>query len=153
MAGAGLSSIEDILGRIDNLLNAVAEVPGSASPGSEMQAETVAAAYRALKAEQKRAQSFGADMFLNPGWAILLHLFVSGAEGRYVNSAGICAAAGVPEHVALRHLAVLVAAKLVRREGSQDNSATARLMLTAAGEKRLGEYFSPASPDRDAAAA
>jgi DNA-binding MarR family transcriptional regulator len=153
MAARGLASIDDILNRIDTLLRIVDEVPEPDFSPAAVEAEVVEAAYRALKAEQERAQLFGADMFPNPGWAILLHLFVSGAEGRHVNSAGLCAPAGVPETVALRHLAVLVAAKLVRRQPHHSSADSIYLALTPEGKKRLCDYFSRAPRDRDAAAA
>jgi hypothetical protein len=153
MAKTGLASVEEILARVENLLRTVEEVPGSCVSPAEAEAELVEAACRALRAEQARSELFGRDLFPNPGWAMLLHLFVSDAEGRPVTSAGICAAAGVSETVALRHLAVLVTAKLVRRQPQPGNPGTIYLTLAPAGKKRLCDYFSQRPRDRDAAAA
>ena len=150
---AALASIEDILCRIDNLLRIVDEVPGADLPLGGAEAEIVEAASRALEAEQERAHHFGADMFPNPGWAMLLQIFVSRAKGGAVDTDMLCAAAGVPETVALRHLAVLVSAKLVRRQPHGGKPETSCLALTAAGEKALCDYFSRAPRERDAAAA
>ena len=150
---ARLASIEDILCRIDNLLRIVDEVPSADLQLKGAGAEMVDAAARALKAEQERAEFFGPDMFPNPGWAILLQIFVSGAKGDAVDTDALCAAAGVPETVALRHLAVLVSAKLVRRQPRRGSPETTCLTLTPAGEKALCDYFSRAPRDRDAAAA
>jgi DNA-binding MarR family transcriptional regulator len=131
----------------------VEEVPGSCVSASEVEAELVEAAHRALRAEQERSELFGPDLFPNPAWAMLLHLFVSDTEGRPVTSSGICAAAGVTETVALRNLAVLVTAKLVRRQPQPGNPGAIYLTLTPAGKERLCEYFSQRPRDRDAAAA
>jgi DNA-binding MarR family transcriptional regulator len=153
MAGPGLASVEDILARVENLLRTVEELPGSCVSASDFEADLVEAAHRALRSEKKRSELFGAELFANPGWAMLLHLFVSSAEGRPVTSSGICAAAGVTETVALRHLAVLVTAKLVRRQPHPGNPGAIELALTPAGKKRLCDYFSQRPRDRDAAAA
>jgi hypothetical protein len=153
MAGAGLASIEDLLGRIDNLLRIVDEVPGGQLQLKGAETEIVEAAGRALKVEQERARFFGAEMFFNPGWAILLHLFVSSANGRPVDTGNLCLAAGVPDTVALRHLAVLVSANFVRRRPNPDHPGATCLTLTALGEKALCDYFSRAPRERDAAAA
>jgi DNA-binding MarR family transcriptional regulator len=151
MAGTGLASVEDILCRIDNLLSLVEEVPGPDL--TSVDGGTVEAARNALQAEQDRARLFGADMFPNPGWAILLHLFVAGAEGEEVDSGALCAAAGVPDTVALRHLAVMVAAKLVTRRPHSNNPGATYLTLTPAGETALSDYFSRTPGARDAVAA
>jgi DNA-binding MarR family transcriptional regulator len=147
------SAIEEIVCRLDDLLRTVDEMPRP-EPGSRgLEPDMIDAAARLLKAEQERAQQFGPDMFPNPGWAILLHLFVSRAQGRYVDMAAACATAGVAENVALRHVAVLVAAKLVRRQQIHADRGEIYLTLTPIGEERLCEYFNRAPRDKGAAAA
>ena len=150
---AALASIEDILCRIDHLLRIVDEVPCAGLQLKVAGAEMVEAAASALRAEQERATFFGADMFPNPGWAMLLQIYVSDARGNAVDTDALCAAAGVPETVALRHLAVLVSAKLVRRQPHAGRPEATCLALTPAGEKALCDYFSRAPRERDAAAA
>jgi hypothetical protein len=145
--------IEEIVWRLDNLLQAVDEVPAPDLGPSGLEPDLVVAARRMLKEEQERGQLFGPDMFPNPGWAIVLHLFVCAAEGRSVSLEGACAAAGVPEDVALRHIAVLVAAKLVRRQARHGYADTIYLTLTPAGETCLRGFFNRDPRDKDAAAA
>ena len=151
--GRNRSSIEEIVCRLDKLLQAVDEASGPDADASGVEPDMIYDARRTLKAEEERARLFGADMFPNPGWVILLHLFVSGAEGRQVNIAGACAAAGVPETVALRHIAVLVAAKLIRRQSHHSHQTATHLRLTPSGEEKLCGYFSRAPRDEGAAAA
>lgn len=151
-AGRRDGGIEDIVLRLDDLLRAVEELPGGAAADKDVEAEMLDAARRTLDAERARGRLFSPDMFPNPGWAMLLHLLISGGEGRQVDTRAACAAAGVPENVALRHIAVLVAGKLVRREPGRDDPAT-YLALTPLGKATLCEYFGGAPKARDAAAA
>jgi DNA-binding MarR family transcriptional regulator len=151
MSGTGLATIEDILRRIDNLLRIVDEVPAPDLSGVD--GGIVEAARKALQAEQDRARLFGADMFPNPGWAILLHLFVAASEGHELDGDALSAAAGVPQPVALRHLATLVSAKLVRRQPHPDRPDATYLTLAPAGERALYEYLGRTPTNVDAAAA
>jgi hypothetical protein len=147
------SPIDEAIARLNELLRAVDEVSAPEIADDVVEEEIAAAALRAIKAEQERARLFGADLFPNPGWSILLHLFLSGLEGRQVSMAALCAATGLPEAVALRHVSVLVGANLVRRQAVKCDIQATYLMLSSEGKRRLCTYFNPGQTDRDAAAA
>lgn len=139
--GGKPGDIEDIVQRLDALLRTMDEVPGEAASAPVGQ-DIVAAARRSVAALRERERLFGAGLFTDPAWTILLQLFVVGEEGRKAKAECLCAAAAVPEAVAIRCIALLVSAKLVKRRAQSGDSAGTYLELTEAGRGRLCEYFS-----------
>ena len=144
--------IEDIVQRLDALLRTMDEVPGGAAPIPVRQ-DIMEAARKSLSALRERGRLFGAGLFTDPAWTILLQLFVAGEEGRKAKAECVCAAASVPETVALRCIALLVSAKLVKRRPHAGDPAGTYLELTEAGRARLCEYFNRVMADGGGAAA
>jgi DNA-binding MarR family transcriptional regulator len=66
-----------------------------------------------LKSRRLREDLFGAEMFADPAWDMLLHLFVSGEGGRKVPVSCLCAASAVPQSTALRWIDTLANAGLL----------------------------------------
>jgi hypothetical protein len=79
-----------------------------------------------------------AGLFGEPAWDILLKLFVAACERRKVSVAAACAAADVPEAVALRWVAILENGGLILREGGAQRRFVRLSPLTFAN---LADYF------------
>ncbi len=150
LSGCG---IEEIVRRLDELLRAMDEVPAAGPAGIIAQDGMLEAARHALWAQRERERVFGRGLFADPAWDILLELFVAGAEGRQANVVSVCAAAGVPETVALRCIALLVAGKLVRRQPHSADPQGIYLVLSDSGAATLCEYLSQTMKDAGGAAA
>ena len=79
--------------------------------------EVVDLARRMYELRRRRDESFGDELFSEPAWDILLHLFVAAAEGRAVSVSSACDGAAAPPTTALRKLRQLEDARLIVREG------------------------------------
>jgi DNA-binding MarR family transcriptional regulator len=55
-----------------------------------------------IRERQRRSAAFGADLFANPVWDMMLDLLAARLEGRAVRTSSLCIAAGVPGTTALR---------------------------------------------------
>jgi hypothetical protein len=55
-----------------------------------------------IRARRRRAEVFGADLFADPVWDMMLDLLAAQLEGRPVSTSSLCIAAGVPGTTALR---------------------------------------------------
>ena len=115
-------------------------------------AELLAEALRLSAARRARDRVFGRDLFPNPGWNILLELFVAAEQGRNVTIKSACVAAGVPQSTALRHIAHLVDVRLARRTQHPSDARSAYLRLTDRGRAKMVVFISlsaadPGAPD------
>lgn len=113
-------------------------------------AELLAAARRFAEARRVRDELFGAGEFLNPGWNILLELFIAGEEGRNVTIKSACVAAYVPQSTALRHIAYLIDLRLARRAQHPSDARSAYLKLTDSGRAKMVAFLSLSAGRRDA---
>jgi DNA-binding MarR family transcriptional regulator len=104
-------------------------------------AELLAAARRMAKARRFRDEVFGNGQFLNPGWNILLELFIAGEEGRNVTIKSACVAACVPQSTALRHIAHLIDVRLATRAQHPSDARSAYLKLTDRGRTRMVAFL------------
>lgn len=74
-----------------------------------------------LASRRLREDLFGAELFADPAWDMLLHLFVNAERGQSVPVSCLCAASAVPQSTALRWIETLANAGLVdRRPDSKD---------------------------------
>lgn len=76
-----------------------------------------------LRSRQRRKDSFPSVIFGEPGWDMILQLYVSYCEGEPIDVSGLCGCTGVSKTTALRHLDRLAAQQLVER---LDDSADGR---------------------------
>lgn len=84
-----------------------------------------------------RKKHFPSDLFGEPGWDILLDLFIAKSHGKMVAVTSACIASQVPATTALRWLAVLEDdGWLVREQDKRDRRRTF-LRLTEAGERAM----------------
>lgn len=73
------------------------------------------AAQLLLKARRKRDSIFGADLFEDPAWNIMLDLYSSTLRGKTVTVSDLCVASGTSATTALRRIGTLVDLGLLER--------------------------------------
>lgn len=92
---------------------------------------------------RKRAVIFGdPELFGEPGWDILLDLYIAHAEEKAVSVSSACIGSASPPTTGLRWLGVLSDQGLVQREHDPDDQRRVLIQLTEKGLKAMDEYFS-----------
>ncbi|WP_143066761.1 MarR family transcriptional regulator [Sphingobium sp. YR768] len=76
-----------------------------------------------LRSRERRKHSFPSVTFGEPGWDMILQLYVAYCAGEVIDVSGLCGCTGVSKTTALRHLDRLAAQQLVER---LDDSADGR---------------------------
>lgn len=94
-------------------------------------------ARRMYELRRRRDATFADELFSEPAWDILLHLFIAGAEGRVVSAINACEGAAAPQTTALRKLKQLQDARLIVREGDRENARRSYVRLTYLGCRKM----------------
>lgn len=113
-------------------------------PGSQVE---LALARREILGRRQRNNVFGAHLFADPAWDLLLDLFVAMAEGRLVTIKSACLAASVPHTTGLRYIGHLVRLGLVVRRPHPTDSRSTLVQLTACGIEGMSDYFAKVRSD------
>jgi DNA-binding MarR family transcriptional regulator len=87
-----------------------------------------------LKERRERDNVFGADLFGEPAWDMLLDLFVAAEERKMVSVSSLCIAASVPSTTALRWIGNLTARGIIHR--TADPTDRRRIFLELAPHTR-----------------
>ncbi len=103
----------------------------------EVSAELLAFARGLERARQERVRFMPAQLFGEPGWSLLLDLFIAHHEGRLVNTSGACFGANLPQTTGLRWLEKLDAAGLIARRPHPQDTRFVLVELTASGVARM----------------
>lgn len=104
--------------------------------------EVVQFAQRLLRARLERDEYLPAEILGEPGWSLLLDLFVAHHEGRLVNSSGACFGAGLPQTTGLRWLDKLEAAELIVRHPHPEDTRFVMIEMSAEGLRRMAAVLS-----------
>lgn len=140
----GLQQVSEEIGRIANILAALAERQESQTSGAsqpthaEDRPRPVDAGWvRAIiRARRLRDQYLGSDLFADPAWDILLDLYAASLEDQRVAVSSLCIAAAVPATTALRWIKTLTdLGLLVRAADPQDGR---RVYIELAPKARAG---------------
>jgi DNA-binding MarR family transcriptional regulator len=97
---------------VDRLVNLLLSNGGHGSPD---QATIAVWADRVRHMRMRRNQVFGAPLFRDPAWDMLLELYVAERSGREITLKSLCYASGVSLSTAARQLEILEKHGLVRR--------------------------------------
>lgn len=95
----------------------------------------------ALKARRLRERYFDADLFADPAWDILLELLQAELAHYRVSVSSLCIAANVPATTALRWIATLTDAGLLRRTQDPDDGRRMFMELTPKASEAMYDYF------------
>lgn len=88
---------------------------------------------------------FDQDLVSNPGWDIMLDLFINQMRARPVFVCGLCLAAKVPQTTALRWIGNLERNGLVVRSPDQKDRRRSYVRLTETGADRMRQVLDAAS--------
>ncbi|MDC8753235.1 MarR family winged helix-turn-helix transcriptional regulator [Erythrobacter sp. sf7] len=139
-SGAMLQPLADELVAIAARLRDVA----SASPPtpSRSQRRYLALARLAYSLRRKRAAIFGnPELFGEPGWDILLDLYVAHAEGKPVSVSSACIGSAAPATTGLRWLGILADEGLIVRENDAEDNRRVLVRLTRTGITAMERFF------------
>jgi hypothetical protein len=109
-------------------------------------AAVAAAAKASYRLRREREKLFGAGLFADPIWDMLLDLLIAAAEGRRVCVSSACIASSVPVSTALRHIAHMEKLGLVMRMPNPKDSRSSYVELTDDAVAKLIRHLSPAPP-------
>jgi hypothetical protein len=90
---------------------------------------------------RSRTALFRSDLFGEPGWDILLDLFIQERVGRRISVTGACLGTGAATTTALRYLYLLIDDGLVQREGDPADSRRSWVKLTPHAAEMMTEYL------------
>ena len=103
-------------------------------------------ARRIYELRRSRDASFGADLFSEPAWDLLLHLFVAGAEGRTVSVSSACDGAAAPATTALRKLTQLEEGGWIVREVDPADARRSYVRLSSRATKKMHSLLKAVCP-------
>ena len=90
---------------------------------------------------RRRKEHLPAALLGEPAWDMLLDLFMQYAGGAKVSTSSLCIASDSPHSTALRHIAQLEEAGLVKRSPSAHDKRITFVELTEEGVLAMGEYL------------
>jgi hypothetical protein len=100
-----------------------------------------------LRQRRMRDRYFGAELFGDPAWDMLLDLAAARAEHKHTSVTSLCIASGVPTTTALRWVGQLTEAGLVSRQQDDTDRRRAFLVLTDKAVGALARYFADVRTD------
>ena len=83
---------------------------------------TVRCARQLLGLRRLREEMLGGNLFADPAWDLLLHLYVESAAGKQVAISGLCSAAKVRPTTGLRWINLLVDAGLLEKSDDPEDA-------------------------------
>lgn len=98
------------------------------------------AAQLLLKARRKRDSIFGADLFEDPAWNIMLDLYSSTLRGQTVTVSDLCVASGTSATTGLRRIGTLVELGLVERTPDATDKRRVLVTQTEAGRAAMDQF-------------
>ena len=94
-----------------------------------------------IRARRERAAAFGADLFSDPAWDMMLDLLAARLEGRAVPTSSLCIAAGVPGTTALRWIRQMTERGLFVRTADPRDGRAVLVALSDETAERLLEHL------------
>ena len=97
----------------------------------------LAIARHAWEIRERRSDHFAGELFGEPAWDMLLHLFIGHLEGDTISVRSCCVALGMSNTTALRYLVVFGEAGLVRRVDLDDDANKTFIAITSLGFEKM----------------
>lgn len=124
------------LERLESASSNARPEPTGRQPFADLEGKLAVARDRALEIlelRKRREAAFGADLFGEPAWDILLDLFIQYVDRQKTSSTSAAVAARVPATTALRHLNSLIRRGLLVRHTSDHDLRLQYVGLTESG--------------------
>lgn len=129
--------IEEFARRVGMLAELLPHGEVEASP------DEIGAFARQLYDERRiRDGSFSGELFGEPAWDIMLHLYAAREEARRVSVASACAAAAVPPSAGLRYLNAMLKLGLITTTPAPQNGDEASVELSEVSRRRMTQLLS-----------
>lgn len=135
-ASATIEEIYSGLNRLREQLERSPAVRGALRPTASTRAE---AAAREVRRRNQQLQAFGSKLVSNPGWDMLIDLFLARERGKSISVSSLCIASNVPQTTALRWISTLEEEGLICRIRDPNDRRRAYLELTASGAHQVAE--------------
>lgn len=119
-----------------------APVERSPSNLRKVEPRLLARARQAYALTTKRRQLLGDKLFFNPGWNMLLDLFISEGSGRRLSVTAACIGSQSANATALRYASLLVDAGLAKRLADTTDGRRSYILLTDAGWSIMQQLLS-----------
>jgi DNA-binding MarR family transcriptional regulator len=133
--------IELIRERLDSAARAADQLADQPKPAAQSYPVTARSIQALIKQRRKRDQVFGADLFADPAWDILLELYASELAQRRVPTGHLCDAAAVPATTALRWISLLEMKGMVCRRQDPLDGRRYFVSLSPDIRQRMEDYF------------
>lgn len=102
---------------------------------------------RLIENRRERERIFGADLFSDPAWDILLELFLAELRQQRVAISNVGQASGVPPTTALRWIVKLETSGLISRRPDRLDARRVFIELSPAGREAMAAYFASVRGD------
>jgi hypothetical protein len=109
------------------------------------QRSALATARQAQEDRRRRALLFGEGFFVEPGWDLLVELYVARLEERTLSVSSACIGSFAPLSTALRHISHLEQLGYVAKKPHPSDSRSKYIELTDLGAAKLTDFFSGAA--------
>lgn len=96
---------------------------------------------RIIRQRRMREEFFGAELFADPAWDMLLDLYAARIERHRVSVSSLCIAAAVPATTALRWIKTLTESGVFERAADPHDGRRIFVILSEATAAALGRYF------------
>lgn len=103
--------------------------------------ETERSVRKILTWRRKREACFGAELFADPAWDILLELYAAELSDRRITVSNLCARAAVPATTALRWTSTLEQRGMILRRNDPLDRRRVFMFLSAETSVMLAEFF------------
>ncbi len=130
-----LTELTEELGRLAD------EIAQAARRPRAVRAVDAAFVRRLIHARQRRVAAFGADLFADPVWDMMLDLLAARLEGRAVRTSSLCIAAGVPGTTAMRWIRLLTERGLFIRVADPHDRRSVLIALSDDTAERLTAHL------------
>lgn len=115
--------------------------PDASAQASDGQAVSASEIRRAIRGRRLRDQYFGAGLFEDPAWDMLLDLCAADLERGRVSVSSLCIAAAVAPTTALRWISRMTEAGLFEREADPFDRRRAYMQLSTKARDGMHEYW------------
>lgn len=116
-------------------------LPSENSVAERLEPKAAASAATDYKHRRLREKIFGADLFGEPMWDMLLDLYVQSHEGRRTTVSNLVAASVSASTTGLRCVSLMCDAGLVRREKSSSDKRVTYIELTESARLLIFKYY------------
>ena len=98
-------------------------------------------ARRLLDISRQAENMFDGTLLSNPGWDILLDLFIQRSEGKRISIISVCIAANAPTSTVLRYIEAMMDSGAIVKIPSLDESETLLIDLSEAAYARMNKIL------------